>query len=258
MHIIVCLKRVPDAASRIAIDRNGLDIKRDIQWILNPFDEIALHAAIAVKERHGGTITLIYAGAEDGEDILRKGIAFGADHAVYIKDAAVNHADGITIARAISSVIRPMPFDIILCGRRASDTDAGITGPAIAAFLDIPVVSSIKRLDIAPATGLANALTDGGAYSVDCNLPALFTVDRGLCEPRYPTLSGIMGSKKTSIRYLDLKAVGVDTATLSAAPVQRTNIHLPPKTRKGVILQGDMSEQVKTAARFIRDATEEV
>lgn len=251
MNIIVCLKRVPDAASRIVIDGPGLDIKRDIQWILNPFDEIALHAALAVKERLGGSVTLIHVGADGGEEMLRKGLALGADAAVYIKDPAVIHADGITVASAIASVIRPMPFDIILAGRRASDTDAGITGPAVAAFLDIPVVSSIKKLDITPATRLASALTDGGAYSVECNLPALFTVDRGLCEPRYPTLAGIMGSKKLSIKYLDLKAAGVDAAALSGAPVQRTGIHLPPKTRKGVILQGELSEQVAATVRFL-------
>lgn len=258
MDIIVCLKRVPDAASRIAIDTTGFDIRRDIPWIINPFDEIALHAALAIKERFGGSVTLIHAGAEDGEEMLRKGIALGADRAVYIKDPAINHADGMTIARAISFVIRPMPFDIILAGRRASDTDAGITGPAIAAFLDIPVVPSIKKLDIDPATMLASALADGGACSVECRLPALFTADRGLCEPRYPTLAGIMGSKKTSIRYLDLKAVGVDAAVLSASPIQRAGIHLPLTTRKGVILQEELPEQVKAAARFLRAETEGV
>lgn len=255
MDIIVCLKRVPDAAARVDIDATGLDIKHETTWILNPFDEIALNAAISLKGRLGGSVTLVHAGAEGGEELLRKGIALGADAAVYIKDPVIDRADGITVARALSSVISAMPFDIILCGRRASDTDAGITGPAIAALLDIPVVSSIKTLDINLDTRLATAAADGGATVVESMLPALFTADRGLCELGYPTLSGIMNAKKTPIKTLDLKAAGVDIDAPSSTVVRREGLSLPLKTRKGVILEGELTEQVKAAARFLRGET---
>ncbi|MBI5886960.1 MAG: electron transfer flavoprotein subunit beta/FixA family protein [Deltaproteobacteria bacterium] len=255
MDIIVCLKRVPDAAGRVDINATGLDIGRETAWILNPFDEIALNAAIVLKEKLGGSVTLVHAGAEAGEELLRKGIALGADAAVYLKDPAVTSVDGITVARALSSIIRSMPFDIILCGRRGSDTDAGITGPAIAAFLDIPVVSSIKTLDINPDARLATATADNGATVVECMLPALFTADRGLSELIYPTLSGIMNAKKTPIRTLDLKAAGVDIDAASKSSVRRERLSLPQKTRKGVILEGALTEQVKAAARFLRRET---
>lgn len=254
MRIIVCLKRVPDTGTLIEIDSTGLDIKRDVPWVCNPFDEIALEQALRLKERYNGELTVICASAEDCEDVLRKALALGADNAVCVKDPCLANIEPISVARVISAVIRALSFDLIICGRMSTDTGAGIVGPAIAAQLGLPCVCSIKQLEVDAFAGAAIAITEaaGVTLTLACRLPALFTVDRGLCVPRYPSLSGIMKAKKAPIRYVALSEIGLDAAALTRSTIKRTRLSYPARTRKGVILDGNVAKQVKEAMGFLK------
>lgn len=254
MDIIVCLKRVPDTTARIEIEKDGLDIKTDLPWILNPYDELAVEEAIRIKERFGGKVTLVTAGAGGGEEILRKGVAMGADSAVYVKDPLLKGVEGIGAARVLSTLIRKAPFDLVICGKRGTDTDSGVVGPAIAALLNIPVVTAVKKLDVFPEERRAEAFreTEEAAQAVECPMPAVFTAEKGLNEPRYPSLTGIMKAKKAEIKYIDLNSLGVGP-DLFKDTLKREGLSYPQVKRKGVILNGDVGEQVKEAIRFLKE-----
>lgn len=150
MDIIACLKRVPDTGARLEIESNGLEVKADFPWILNPYDEFAIEEAIRIRDRAGGKVTLIHAGPEGGEEVLKKGIAMGADSAVYVKDPRLDGLDEVSIARVLTAVLSKFPFDMILCGKQGTDSDAGVVGSALAGLLNIPIVSAVKRLTLFP------------------------------------------------------------------------------------------------------------
>lgn len=255
MDVIVCLKKVPDTGARIEIEKDGLEIKADIPWILNPYDEFAVEEAIRIKERFGWSVTLIHAGVEGGEEVLKKGVAMGADSAVYVKDPLLKGLEGLDIARVLSAVISRMPFDLILCGKQGTDGDSGTVGGAIAGLLDIPLVSAIKGLRLFPEEKRAEALreVEGGMELVECTLPALFTTHKGLNEPRFPTLPGIMRAKRQGIRYLNLDSLGVEPAGLLKGGFEREGLSYPILKRKGLILNGDIRKQVKEAVRFLKE-----
>src|SRR3990172_11871788 len=222
MNIIVCLKRVPDTGARLEIEKDGMELKPDFPWVLNPYDEFAIEEAIRIKERFGGSVTLITLGSEGGEEILRRGVATGADVEVYVKDPLLKGLDEINIARVLSAAISTIPFDMILGGKQGTDMDSGVVGGALAGMLDIPLVSAVKRLNILLEERRAQAFREveggteeGGTEVVECALPALFTTHKGLNEPRYPTLSGIMRAKKQEIQYLDLNSIGIAPDHLS-------------------------------------------
>ena len=260
MNIIVCLKRVPDTGARLEIDKDGLELKPDFPWILNPYDEFAIEEAIRIKERFGGNVTLITVGPEGGEEVLKRGVATGADFEVYVKDPRLRGLDEINIARVLSAAISPIPFDMILCGKQGTDSDSGVVGGALAGMLDIPFVSAVKRLNILPEERRVQAFREveggteeGGTEVVDCPLPALFTTHKGLNEPRYPTLSGIMRAKKQEIRYLDLNSIGIAPGHFSNRNFMRVGLSYPLLNRRGVILKGDIKRQVQEAVMFLKD-----
>lgn len=259
MNIIVCIKRVPDTTARIEIEKggpNGIDvIKADLPWVLNPYDEFALEEGIRIREKFGAAVTLLTAGWEGGEEILKKGISMGADAAVYVKDQRLKCVfDGLNIARVLSAVISKMPFDIILCGKQGTDGDFALVGPALSGLLDIPIASAVKKLDIFPGERRAVALreTEGGSEFVECGLPALFTTHKGLNEPRYPTLPGIMKAKKQEIKFFDLDSLGMRPEDLLNGNISRVELSYTSLRRKGAILKGEVREQVKEAIKFLK------
>lgn len=255
MDIIVCLKRVPDTGARLEIESNGLEVKADFPWILNPYDEFAIEESIRIRGRFGGKVTLIHAGPEGGEEILKKGIAMGADRAIYVKDQRLKGMDEISIARVLSAVISRIPFDMILCGKQGTDADAGVVGPALAGLLNIPLVSAVKRLNVFSEERRAEAFreVEGGTEVVECTLPALFTAHKGLNEPRYPALSGIMRAKREKIQYLDLNAIGIEPESLLNRNFKRERLSYPLLNRKGMILTGDIRAQVEEAVKFLKE-----
>ncbi|MBI5561657.1 MAG: electron transfer flavoprotein subunit beta/FixA family protein [Deltaproteobacteria bacterium] len=253
MDIIVCVTSVPDAASRIEIDSTGLGIKAAFPSILNPFDEIALEEAVRLAEAHGGSVTVVHAGAEGGEEPLRKCLAQGADEAVYVKDPALLGADGLATARVLAKAIQTMPHDVILCGRAATGAAAGSTGPYLAALLGIPIIPSIRKLKILSNGRDAEAECEAqaGGLSVECGLSAVFTATKGLAEPRYPSMQSIMKARKKAIRYLDLNALGIAPASLSTPGIKRERLSRRSNARSCVMLKGGVETQAKEAARFL-------
>lgn len=253
MKTIVLLKQVPDTASQIMIGKDGKGIdKTGLSYIINPYDEYALEEALRIKEKTGGSVTVISAGSEKVKDALRSALALGVDSAVHIKDDAAERSsaegsDSIGIATLLAAACKTMEYDIILCGKQAVDDDCALVGPMVAELLGLPHASLIVKLELSvdSKTATAHREVEGGEEVVELTLPALVTAQKGLNEPRYASLSGIMQAKKKPIQELTIQAPGAKVEIISLAyPKERT---------AGKVLEGDVAVQAKEAVRLLRE-----
>lgn len=248
MKTIVLLKQVPDTASQIRIGNDGKDIDRSaISLIMNPYDEYALEEALRIKEKTGGSITAISAGPEKAKDVLRSALALGVDSVVHVKDDSIQNADSLGIATVLASAIKTLEYDIILCGKQGVDDDCALVGSMVAELLGLPHASLTVKLELSADSKIATARreVEGGEEVVELTLPALITAQKGLNEPRYASLSGIMQAKKKPMQEMALKAPDAKAQVISLAyPKERT---------AGKILEGEIAIQAKEAVRLLRE-----
>ncbi len=197
MKIAVCIKRTPDSESRFRIAASGVAIDESgLKFDIDDFAGYAVEAALQLNEKAGGGETVVYAiGPESVQESLRKAMSMGADRAVHLK-ADSSPADGIAIAKALSAELRDGGYDLVLFGKHAFDTSAGVVGTATAELLGIPCVTAASELSVANGQGTARRELEGAAEMVTFPLPAAVTIDEGVARPRYPSLKGIMAAKK--------------------------------------------------------------
>ena len=251
MKIIVCVKEAPDTAIALKIKGDSLEIETEnIPWVINPYDEYAMEEAIRLKEKFGGDITVITAGNERAETILRSCIALGADRAIRINDNSLKDRDSLITSKILAKTIKNIGYDIVLCGKESVDYSYAQTGQLIAELLQIPCVSAIKKLDVSPSNKEATCHREieGGLEVVKCSLPAVFTAQKGLNIPRYASLSGIMKAKKTKIETLEPDALGFKPK------IKITNLSYPPKRQEGKIIQGTLPDTVKELVKNLQAA----
>lgn len=259
MEIVCCIKSVPDTATQIKIDPHERRIQQEgVQYIVSPYDEFAVEEGLRIKEKLGGTVTVVTMGPERAAEQMRHCFAMGADKGIHLKDEAFTHSDTVATAIALAAAIRTLPqFDLILCGKHAVDGDTGQMGPMLAEFLRIPHVSLVMKQKIDPEkkVALVNRQVDGGEEVVRCPLPALWTCQKGLNEPRYPTLKGIMGAKKKEIQVLTAAGLGLSPGSvgLSGSKTEVIRLTLPPKRPPGRIIEGDEETAAKELVRLLRE-----
>jgi electron transfer flavoprotein beta subunit len=258
MKIIVCLKLVPDSEASIVVrpDRRGIE-EKGLTYVMNPYDEYAVEAALQIKERHGGEVTVLTVGPSETEKALRSALAMGADTALRLwDDAFVNSDSGVTAA-ILARGLEGMEYDLILCGKQAIDDDCAAVGPALAERLGLPQATVITELEIDPESGKARVHreVDGGTEVLDIALPALFTAQKGLNEPRYPPLRGMMAAKKVEIEVRGLDALGLAPDEVGEAGSKTRVVALspPPQRPPGRIIGGEVEEAVKELVRALRE-----
>lgn len=257
LNIIVCVKQVIDTGARIEIKDGRVDAE-GLPRVLNPYDEFAVEEAVRIKEKNPDTtVTLITLGPENFKDTLRKGLAMGADKAVHLLDPAFDGLDSLGVAQALSAAIRTLEFDLILCGRQAVDDDMAQVGPALAVLLGLPFVSVITRLVVSEDKKSAEVTRqiEGGSEIIETPLPAVLTCQKGLNEPRLPSLKGIMAAKKKEIAVLSASEIGFDPEKQGAAAnrVTQTGLAKPPARKKGVMLEGSPQEISAQLIKILRD-----
>ncbi|MFH2099026.1 MAG: electron transfer flavoprotein subunit beta/FixA family protein, partial [Pseudomonadota bacterium] len=216
MDIIVLVKQVPDteAAIRVSDDRAAIRTE-GLKWVVNPYDEYAVEEALRIREALGGSVTVVCAGPARSVAAIRSALAMGADQGVLVSDPALEIADSLGVARALAAAIRGLSFDLVLAGQRAVDDDAGLVGPAVAELLDIPHVSLATKVEVQGSEILCEAAADGGAKSIRATLPALVTAQKGLNDPRFASMMGIMKAKKKPVEEKDLVALGLSAADVA-------------------------------------------
>lgn len=257
MNIVVCIKQVPDT-TQVRIDpvTNTL-IREGVQSIINPFDMYAIEEGVRLKERFGGKTIVVTMGPPQAEAALREAISMGCDEACLISDRAFAGSDTLATGYILAAAIRKIKdYDIILCGKQASDGDTAQVGPGIATQLDIPQVTYVKKIeDIKDNQATVERLTEEGFEIVKTSLPCLLTVVKEINEPRIPSLKGRMKAKKTEIA--SWKAIDLDVEEnrlgLTGSPTWVSKIFTPPPRPKGQMLEGDPEDTTTKLVDSLKD-----
>ncbi len=257
MNIIVCVKQTPDttAEKRLGAD-NRLD-RTSVENILNPFDEYAIEEALRIKEKSGADVTVLCMGPTTADSALRKALAMGADSAVLITDPALAGSDSLGTAHVLAAAIKKLPFDLILTGMQSTDARTAQVPAAIAEFLDIPALTLASKLDVDSAAGVARIQrqTDGGYVTLQGTLPALVSVSKGINEPRYPGVKGIMLARKKEIKALSAVDLQLDRSLVGVAGAHTRILSssTPPPRAKGVIIKDDPATAARKIADYLRE-----
>ncbi len=236
MNIIACVKQVPDTEAQIKVKADGSGIEEgQIKWVMNPYDEFGVEEALKLKEKNGGDVTIVCVGPARAMETIRTALAMGADKGVHICDPAFDNADAFVTANALAAVIKTLPHDIVFCGQRAIDDDSGQVGAMLAEVLNVPQLTLVTKLEFAGSSVKVIRPIEGAQLSIETALPAVVTCQKGLNEPRYASLPGIMKAKKKPVDVKNAAAIGV--ATDAKATVAKT---VPPPARPpGKIICGD-------------------
>ena len=248
MNIVVCVKQVPDTAEVKINPETKTIIRQGLPNIVNPYDKHALEAAIQLKEKHGGKITVISMGPPQATEALKECIAMGADEAVLLSDRIFGGADALATSFTIAAGIRKIAdFDLIICGKQAIDGDTAQVGPEVAEHLNIPQVTYAAKLDVDGKTLKVSRELDEGYEIIETELPALVTVVKSINDPRLPTVRGTMKANRTEIPVWSAEdiEVNVEKIGFKGSPTQVRKIFAPPARTQGEMIQAD---DVQTAA----------
>lgn len=222
MKILVCISNVPDTTTKIKLtgDQSAVDLA-NVQWIINPWDELALTRALELKEGSGGKVdkvTVITVGDKAAEPTIRKALAIGADDAIRV-DAAPG--DAYAVAHEVSEAIKNENYDIVLCGIESSDYNGSAMGGMLAEFLDLPSVSSVSKLEIEGDQLKVNREISGGFEVVEPQLPFVAIVQKGIAkEPRIPSMRGIMMARKKPLNVVAAAGANALTGFVGFTPPQ--------------------------------------
>jgi electron transfer flavoprotein beta subunit len=259
VEIVVLLKQVPDTETTIKIADNQTTIKADdVKWVINPYDEYAVEEALRIKDSQGGgKVTILTVGPDRAVESIRTALAMGADEGVLIDDPAIEGSDGLGIAKVLAAALKEIPHDIIVAGMRAVDDDGYMVPAAVAEFLGIPQVSMVIKEEITDGKIRCERTVEGGTMVIEANLPALFTTQKGINEPRYASLPGIMKAKKKKLEKKTLSDIGLDGNSVGQAGAKCSVIQLsfPPEREPGKIVEGETVEE--KAAELVRLLREE-
>lgn len=255
MRILVFVKRVPDTESRIRLDAAGKAVSEDgLNFIISPYDEYAVEEALRLKAALGGEVTAVTAGREEDLPVLRKCLAMGADSALLIRDDAPETYDGLRTAKMFAAVVRHRFPDagLLLFGRRSAGADNGQVPSMTAALLGLPQVTDVIKLEATDGRAVAWREVEGAMQRNEVSFPAVLSAQKGLNEPRYETLKGIMGAKKAAIPQVTPEDLGLGAAETAPA-VSVKGLDFPKAKAAGRVLQGSPSEAARELVRLLRD-----
>jgi electron transfer flavoprotein beta subunit len=259
----VCVKQVVDPeepAVSFGVDDSGKNVvlPRGVPLVISPFDRQAVEAALRIKDEHGADVIALSMGSGFDRNVVRDPVSLGADELVLLEDEAFADSDVQTTAYALSLAIRKIGgYDLILCGRQASDSDGGLVGAAIAALLDIPCLTIAKRIEAQNGVWLVERVTDDGTEVIEAPIPALVTVSNELGEPRYPTIKQVMAAKRQKPVVWKPSDIGADTDRIGVVG-RRVNViklFMPIKEGRCEIIPGDSPEAAgANLAQRLREA----
>jgi electron transfer flavoprotein beta subunit len=236
MDIVVCIKRVPDTETkvRVAPDGKSLDLA-SAQWITAPYDEIAVEKALQLRDGGGGgSVTVATVGPTEAAKELRTALAMGADKAIHVV-APTAALDASATSEALAAALKDVPFDLILCGKQATDDDDAAVGPMLAERLGLPCVAFVTSIEVAGEVATVKREIDGEVEVLEVDLPAVLTAQKGLAEPRLPGLKGIMAAKKKPLEERPFSGAKAKTEVRSlAVPAGRKACVKFPATPEGV------------------------
>jgi electron transfer flavoprotein beta subunit len=222
VKIVVCLKQVPDTETKIEVKPDGSGIVEEgIKYIMNPYDEFAVEEALRIREKFAqGEVIIVSLGPPRAQEAIRTALAMGADRAVHLWDDGFTGSDSFVGAKIMARALKDLSFDLILAGKQAVDDDCSQIPQILGELLDIPQVTVVEKLEISEdrKKALAYRRIEGGAREVvEVELPAIISCEKGLNEPRYASLTGIMTAKKKELKTLCLSELGLDPSEVGSA-----------------------------------------
>lgn len=252
MNIVVFIKQTFDTEAKIVLDGNGKIDANGVNLIINPYDEYAIEEGIKLKEKLGGEVTVVSMGGPRAQEAIRTALAMGADKGVLVSDPEVDNTDEYGRAQILAKAVADIPYDIIITGRIAIDDGASQIAVRLAEALSIPSISSILKLDIAGTQATAVREIDGGTETIEVSLPAVVTAQKGLNEPRYPSVAGIMKAKKKPLKTLTVADLGLNAGDLS--PKMTINQYtLPTPRQAGRKIGGEAAQAASELAKLLRE-----
>jgi len=232
MKLAVCINHVPDTETKVKVGPDGTSIEKSgVSFVLNPYDEFAIEECLKLKEKNGGEVVAVSLGGDAHKDTLRKALAMGVDKAVLLKDESVR--DSFAVARALADFLKGSSPDVVFFGKQSVDSDDAAVGTMVAEMLAYPSVSVVVKLEIAGDKATAEREIEGGRERVETTLPAVFTAQKGLNEPRYPSLKGIMAAKSKPIQEVQ--------PSPAAPKLEILSMQKPPAKSAGKIVGTDAS-----------------
>jgi electron transfer flavoprotein beta subunit len=255
LHIIACVKQVPDPeapASAFRVDEAAKKVvpAAGVTPVISQFDALAVEAALRVKDAAADTkITVISLGPEGARDVIKHSLAMGADEGVLLTDNAFNDGDSYTTALALAKAIEKIgDYNLVLCGRQATDWDAGVVGYGIAEMLGVPSVSLAKSVAIQDGKAVVERVLMEGYDTIETSLPALVTVSNELGEPRYPKLQQIMMAARKQVTVWGAGDLGLDASSVGAGAVRLNleRLFQPVSEVECEIMEGETPDETAT------------
>jgi electron transfer flavoprotein beta subunit len=257
MEILVCVKRVPDTAeNEIEVGKDGTDIRReDLVYSVNEWDNYAVEEAIQIRDKVGGSVTVVTVGDEEAEEVLRREMAMGADNGMLLDDDAFAGGDGKGIAAILKAAVEKGPYDLVLTGAQADD-GAGQIGGMLAAMLDWPYASVVNAIEVVDDKNLrVGREIEGGNQEInDIELPCVLSIQTGINEPRYVGIRGIRKVASVEIPSLGASELGLgaDAVGAAAAKVKRLDYFVPEMGAGAEMLEGSTEEIAEKVIELLK------
>lgn len=252
MNVIVCVKQVP-GTNEVKINKETNTIIREgVEAIINPFDTYAIEEALRIKDQTGGKVTVLSMGIPSVADLLKETIALGVDDSVLLSDRAFAGADTLATSYALSMGVRKIGnYDLIVCGKQATDGDTAQVGPSMAEKLGLPHTTYVRKIEeIREGYIRCQRMTEDGYEVIEMPLPAVITVVKEIAEPRLPSIKGMMRAKKAVVTVWTADDIGADKnlCGLKGSPTQVVRTFVPIHDIKSEILEGEPREQAQKLA----------
>jgi electron transfer flavoprotein beta subunit len=254
LNSVVCIAQVPDTETRIKIGGDGRHIdETSIKYIVSPYDEYALEEAIRVKEKQGGDVTVLAFGPDRVQQALRESLARGATKALHVKGESAD-ADSLGIAKVLAAAIKSVPHDLVFFGKQGVGTDNSLVGPMVAEILGYPQVNVVTHLEVADGKVTAHREIEGAEEIIEASTPAVITAQKGMNEPRYASLKGIMAAKKIAIDSKSISDLGLTDSDIVNQRVTVVSLELPPEKSGGRKIDGvDPAAAAKEIVRYMKE-----
>jgi len=254
MKIAVLMKRVPDTASVFKISPDNKSVETgNLKYVMSPYDEHAMEEAILTKEAgKADEVVVVTLGKEGAQETIRTALAMGADRAVFVKDDAAETANSRGVALALAAALKSESPNIVFAGKQAVDDDASQVPERVAEILEIPHASVVTKFSVDGSTATVDREIEGGHITMETPLPALFTIQKGINSPRYPTLPNIMKAKKKEIKEVSLSDLGLSADDITSG-MEVEELGLPRQDRRNLIIEGDTGERVTQLLSMLRD-----
>jgi electron transfer flavoprotein beta subunit len=254
MRIIVCVKQVPDTETKVRVEAGGSSIvETDVNWIISPYDEFAIEEALRIKQAREAEVVLLSVGPDRVQSALRTGLAMGADSALHVKDPVFDVDDPSVTARGLAASVKTLaPFDLVLTGQQGVGGDHSQVPGLLAEALDLPQVTMAVKVELGEGTATVVREIEGGRETWQTSLPVVLSAQKGINEPRYASLKGIMAAKKKPIRVVSAADLGLEAAAL-APKLRVVALELPPPRPAVRLIEGDPAEQAKTLIKLLHE-----